>query len=265
MENWSGDKGPPFSVQTTSLKPGTHDRAAMTWGTYGSRNGVWRLLKILNENRTPSTFVANAHSMELAPKAVECMLKSGHEIAAHSYTQDALMAYLSPDEERAIIDKCIGVFKKLTGAPPKGWLSPVLAPTANTEELIAEAGFLWYGDYNHIDLPFCVNTKKGTLVGLPHSDFADHRVLRGNPRDWYDVYKDTFDYLYANEAMSYLNITLHCHFGGRPLMAAQVDRILKYIRGFHDVWLVRHDELAEWIKSNKIAEWTNEQRFFSRN
>jgi len=31
MENWSGDKGPPFSVQTTSLKPGTHDRAAMMW------------------------------------------------------------------------------------------------------------------------------------------------------------------------------------------------------------------------------------------
>ena len=25
MENWSGDKGPPFSVQTTSLRPGTHE------------------------------------------------------------------------------------------------------------------------------------------------------------------------------------------------------------------------------------------------
>ena len=87
MENWSGDKGPPFSVQTTSLKAGTHDRAAMTWGWYGSRNGVWRLLKILNENQAPSTFVANAHSMELAPDAVECMLKSGHEVAAHSYTR----------------------------------------------------------------------------------------------------------------------------------------------------------------------------------
>lgn len=265
MENWSDNKGPPFSVQTTSLKPGTHDRAAMTWGTYGSRNGVWRLLKILNENKTPATFVANAHSMKLAPKAVDCMLTSGHEIAAHSYTQDALMAYLTPDEERAIIDKCIGVFKTLTGSAPKGWLSPVLAPTAHTEELIAEAGFLWYGDYNHIDLPFCVETRKGTLVALPHSDFADHRVLRGNPRDWYDVYKDTFDYLYANEPTSYLNITLHCHFGGRPLMAAQVDRILKYIRGFKNVWLVRHDELAEWVKRNKIVEWTNEQRFFPKN
>src|SRR6202034_4552007 len=108
----------------TSLNPGPAGELRMTWGTNGSRNGVWRLLKILNENRTPATFVANAHSMEIAPDAVECILKSGHEIAGHSYTQDALMAYLKPDEERALIEKCIGVFEKLTGAPPKGWLSP---------------------------------------------------------------------------------------------------------------------------------------------
>lgn len=260
MENWSGDKGPPFSVQTTGLKPGTHDRAAMTWGHYGSRNGVWRLLKILNENKVPSTFVSNAYSMEIAPAAVEHMLKSGHEIAAHSYTQDALMAYLSPDEEKAIIGKCVDVFKKMTGAPPKGWLSPVLAPTAETERLIAEAGFLWYGDYNNIDLPFVVNTKGGPLVAFPHTDFADHRVLRANPRDWFEVYKDTFDYLYANEPNSLLNVTVHCHFGGRPLMAAQVDRILKYLRGFPGVWFARHDELAQWVMDNKIAEWTNEER-----
>jgi peptidoglycan/xylan/chitin deacetylase (PgdA/CDA1 family) len=264
MENWSGDKGPPFSVQTTALKPGTHDRAAMMWGTYGSRNGVWRLLKILNENQTAATFCANAHSMELAPAAVETMLKSGHEIAAHSYTQDALMAYLAPDEERALIAKCIDVFKRLTGAPPKGWISPVLAPTAHTEGLIAEAGLLWYGDYNNIDLPFCVQTNKGTLVALPHSDFADHRVLRASPRDWFDVYKDTFDYLYANEPTSYLNITVHCHFGGRPIMAAQIDRILKYLRGFPGVWLVRHDELAAWVKEQNLSEWTNQQRFLPR-
>jgi peptidoglycan/xylan/chitin deacetylase (PgdA/CDA1 family) len=265
MENWSGDKGPPFSVQTTGLKPGTHDRAAMTWGHYGSRNGVWRLLKILNENKVPSTFVSNAYSMEIAPAAVEHMLKTGHEIAAHSYTQDALMAYLSPDEEKAIIGKCIDVFKKLTGAPPKGWLSPVLAPTAETERLIAEAGFLWYGDYNNIDLPFVVNTKGGPLVAFPHTDFADHRVLRANPRDWFEVYKDTFDYLYANEPNSLLNVTVHCHFGGRPLMAAQVDRILKYLRGFPGVWFARHDELAQWVKDNNIAEWTNQERLGPQN
>src|ERR1700704_6630655 len=68
-ENWSDGKGPPFSVQTTALKPGTHDRAAMTWGTYGGRAGVWRLLQILDANEGPATFVAHAHSLELAPQA----------------------------------------------------------------------------------------------------------------------------------------------------------------------------------------------------
>ena len=62
-ENWSDGKGPPFSVQTTALKPGTHDRAAMTWGTYGGRAGVWRLMKILDENKVPATFVANARAL----------------------------------------------------------------------------------------------------------------------------------------------------------------------------------------------------------
>jgi peptidoglycan/xylan/chitin deacetylase (PgdA/CDA1 family) len=262
LENWSGDKGPPFSVQTTALKPGTHDRAAMTWGRYGGRAGVWRLLKILNEARCPSTFVANAHSLELAPAAAKQIVESGHEIAAHSYTQDALMAYLTPEEERAMIRKCIGVFKDIVGERPAGWLSPVLAPTAHTEGLVAEEGFLWYGDYNNIDLPFCKETPQGTVVALPHTDFADHRVLRLSTRDWFDVYKDTFDYLYATEPGAFLNITVHCHFGGRPLMAAQLHKILGYIRGFPDVWIARHDDVAKWVKAEGFAEWTNQQRFF---
>jgi allantoinase len=262
LENWSDGKGPPFSVQTTSLKPGTPDRAAMTWGTYGGRAGVWRLLKILDESKVPATFAANAHSLELNPTAAKQIVKSGHEICAHSYLQDTILAYLTRDEERAVIRKTIDVIAAVSGRPPKGWISPVLASSEHTETLVAEAGLLWYGDYNHIDLPFCVEVGGRTIVALPHSDFADHRVLRGNPRDWYEVYKDTFDYLYCNEPTAFLNITVHCHFGGRPLIAAQIDKILKYIRGFPDIWIVRHDELAQWILDGKVMEWTNGERFF---
>jgi peptidoglycan/xylan/chitin deacetylase (PgdA/CDA1 family) len=262
LENWSEGRAPPFSVQTTSLKPGTPDRAAMRWGTYGGHAGVWRLLKILNEHKAPATFVSNARSMELSPNAVQQILKSGHEIAGHSYAQDDILAYLPEDEERALIRRCVGIFKDKTGAAPKGWLSPVLAPSADTERLLIEEGFQWYGDYNNIDLPFCVTTDRGTIVAIPHTDFADHRVLRQSPRDWQDVYIDTFDYLYNNEPCAFMNLTVHCHFGGRPLMAAVVDKVLKYIRGFPDVWIVRHDDLAQWVLDNAVAEWTNEARFF---
>src|SRR5450631_2913487 len=110
-------------------------------------------MKILDENKVPATFVANARALELAPAAAKQAIKSGHEIAAHSYTQDALLAYLNPQEERALIKRCIDIHKKITGSKPRGCLSPVVSPTALTEAFMAEAGFLWYGDYNNIDLP----------------------------------------------------------------------------------------------------------------
>jgi allantoinase len=262
LENWAPGKGPPFSVQTTSLKPGVQDRAAMTWGTYGGHAGVWRLLKIFDANKVPATFCANARSLELAPAAARQIVRSGHEIAGHSYLQDTILAYLSPEEERAVIRQTRAIIEKVTGQTPVGWLSPVLASSENTERFVAEEGFLWYGDYNHVDLPFAFPIAGRSMVALPHSDFADHRVLRANPRDWYDVYKDSFDYLYNNEPMSFINVTVHCHFGGRPLIAAQIDRLLKYLRGFPDVWIVRHDELARWVVDNGITEWTNAQRFY---
>jgi peptidoglycan/xylan/chitin deacetylase (PgdA/CDA1 family) len=262
LENWADGKGPPFSVQTTALKPGTPDRAAASWGTYGGRAGVWRLLKILDRHGVKATFCANAHSLELAPEATAQMCRSGHEVAAHSYTQDTILAYLDAEEERAVINRCVDIIVRLTGAPPKGWLSPVLASTARTEELLTAAGFLWHGDCNHVDLPCCTSNRNGTIVAFPHTDFADHRVLRGNPRDWYEVYKDSFDYLHGNEPTSFLNVTVHCHFGGRPLMAAQFDRILAYLRGFPDVWFARHDEIAQFVRDHAIGEWSNRERFY---
>lgn len=262
LENWSAGSGPPFSVQTTALRPGTPDRASMTWGTYGGRAGVWRLLKILDAHRAQASFVANAHSLELNPAAARQIIRAGHEVAAHSYLQDSILAYMTPAEERAVIRRSAQIIESICGRAPSGWLSPVLASTEHTEAILAEEGFRWYGDYNHIDLPFCVDVGGRPMVAIPHTDFADHRVLRANPRDWYEVHKDTFDYLYDNEPTSFLNITVHCHFGGRPLMAAQLDAILKYIRGFQDAWIVSHDELAKFILDNEIKEWTNRERFF---
>ena len=75
-ENWSDGKGPPFSVQTTALRPGTHDRAAMTWGTYGGRAGVWRLMKILDDNKVPANLRRQCARAGTGPGSRE----TGHQI-----------------------------------------------------------------------------------------------------------------------------------------------------------------------------------------
>jgi peptidoglycan/xylan/chitin deacetylase (PgdA/CDA1 family) len=246
FEVWSDGKAPPYSPMTTSLKPGTPDLLGISWSQYGGKTGIWRFMRIFSELEIAATVCLNARCAEVFSKAVKELQHRGHEIAGHSYTQDLILPYLSLEQETEVIQRCLGIIEGAVGTRPVGWFSPVAAPTTQTAALLAETGFLWHGDYNDSDLPYVLETGKGKLVAIPHSDFTDNRTLRSSPRDFYNVYKDTFDYLYRYEAPSLINLTVHAHFGGRPLMAAMLHELLKYMRGYPDVWFARHDEIARW-------------------
>jgi peptidoglycan/xylan/chitin deacetylase (PgdA/CDA1 family) len=247
FEVWSEGEAPPYSPMTTSLKRGTPDLLGISWSEYGGKTGIWRLLRILEETEIKATVCLNAKGAELFPEAVKQAHRGGHEIAAHSYTQDLVLPYLSAAEEREVIGRCKRIIADSVGVAPIGWFSPVAASTLNTAPFLAEEGFIWHGDYNDTDLPYVLNTAHGRLVALAHSDFTDNRTLRSSPRDFYNVYKDTFDYLYRHETPALLNLTMHCHFGGRPMMSAMLYELLHYMKGFPDVWFARHDEVARWV------------------
>ena len=97
---------------------------------------------------------------------------------------------------------------------------------------------------------------------MPNSDFTDNRVLRSSPMGLFDVYKNTFDYLYQNEPMSLLGLTLHCHFGGRPMIIAVFEQIVRYLKGFPDVWFARHEELGRWALESDTPDHPYRNRFF---
>jgi peptidoglycan/xylan/chitin deacetylase (PgdA/CDA1 family) len=247
FEVWSDGKAPPYSPMTTALKPGTPDLLGISWSQYGGKTGIWRLKRIMDECSVVGTVCLNAKAAELYPEAVKELFAGGHEIAAHSYTQDLVLPYLTAQEEKSVIQKCSQIIEGVVGTRPVGWFSPVAAPTPHTAKLLAEEGYLWHGDYNDTDLPYILGKPEQKLVAIAHSDFTDNRTLRSSPRDFYNVYKDTFDFLYRYEAPSLLNLTVHAHFGGRPLMSAMFLELLRYMKAFYDVWFARHDEIARWV------------------
>ena len=53
------------------------------------------------------------------------------------------------------------------------------------------------------------------------------------------------------------------HVGGRPLVSALLNKLLRYFSQFPDVWFARHRELAQWALDQKSDEITYAQRFFS--
>lgn len=261
MENWSEGKAPPYSPMTSPPKPGAPDRAGIQWSSYGGRSGIARLVRITKRHGMSGTVCINARSAELFPDTVKHIVKAGFEIGGHNYAQDEVLSGLNESEEHHIIRKSLGILEETCGTRPCGWLSSTLATTERTADLLAEERMLWHGDYNYLDLPCRVRTKAGTLVAIPHSDFADNRVLRAAPYDWYQCHKDMFDFLYRDEPQSLLNITMHGNFGGRPLVAAMLDKILWYIKGHPDVWVPRHDELAHWVNERQIDEISYLDRF----
>jgi len=246
-ESWPEGKGPPYGPMASALKEGTLDLQSIAWANYGGRTGVWRLIRMFEKFGIQATFAANAVSIERFPEAAKELVRQGHEIAGHSYTQNVFMPYLSEAEEQALIRKCAGIIESVSGFKPVGWASPRMTPTVHTARFLAEDGYLWHGDYHDTDLPHVVIEAGKKLVAIPHSDFTDNRVMRGSPKDFYDVYKDTFDYLYNNEPQSVLNLTLHTHFGARPPIAAMLHAILKYYQSFDGVWFPRHDEMARHV------------------
>ena len=258
MENWSEGTAPPYSPMTSPPKPGVPDRAGIQWSSYAGRAGIARLIQVARRHGMSGTVCINARSAELFPDTVKHILAAGFEVAGHNYAQDEVLPGLDEAQEQALIARCLGILEQIGGVRPSGWLSTTIATTERTADLLARQGLLWHGDYNYLDLPCRVPTaikdrgKPRTLVAIPHSDYADNRVLRGAPDDWLRCHTDLFDYLYANEPQSFLNITMHGNFGGRPLMAAMLDRLLKHIKGHPGVWVPRHDELAHWVNQHKI-------------
>jgi peptidoglycan/xylan/chitin deacetylase (PgdA/CDA1 family) len=262
FETWPEGKWPPYSAQRWQPKSGVIDRQSVTWGQYAGKTGIWRILRILAEHGVPATFCTNARSVEVYPEATAQVVRLGHDFAAHGYTQDEHLADMTPEQEHATIKRCIEVLEQNTGQRPQGWLSPILAWTAHTDQFLAQEKMLWHGDANYIDLPCRVHTKHGAIAHIPHSDYTDNRVLWLSPQDYHSVYKDTFDYLYAREPLSLLVMTVHCHFGGRPLMSAMLDKLLRYFAQHTDVWFARHNELAQWALEGDADQITNAQRFF---
>jgi hypothetical protein len=62
--------------------------------------------------------------------------------------------------------------------------------------------------------------------------------------------------------MSMLVLTLHCHFGGRPMITSVFEEVVHYFKQQPDVWFARHEELARWALDQNVEEHNYQSRYF---
>ena len=127
---------------------------------YGSRVGVWRILKEFQRRNLPLTVFAVATALQRHPDLTAEFQRLGHEIACHGLKWIHYQN-MDIDTEREHMREAVKIFQELTGEHPLGWYTG--RDSSNTRSLVVEhGGFLYDSDNYGDDLPFW------TQVDLPN-------------------------------------------------------------------------------------------------
>jgi allantoinase len=226
---------------------------------YGSRVGVWRLLRIFERRALPLTIFGVAMALERNPEAAAAMVDLGHEIACHGWRWISYQAVDEPTE-REHIARAVQSIEKLTGQRPLGWYTGRDSP--NTRRLVVEhGGFLYDADSYADDLPYWADVGGRNHLVVPYTlDCNDMRFSTASGfatgEDFYAHLRDSFETLYreGEHAPRMMSVGLHCRLAGRPGRSAALERFLDHVQRHEDVWLCRRVDIARhWIAHHPAA------------
>ena len=225
---------------------------------YGSRVGVWRILREFEKRGLPLTVFGVGMALQRHPELTAAFVELGHEIACHGWRW---ISYQNLDEatEREHMRLGLDAIEKLTGKRPLGWYTGRDSP--QTRRLVADDGGLLYdSDYYGDDLPFWMKVKRsdGTVVPrlvVPYTlDTNDMRFALpqgfAQADDFYIYLRDSFDALYAEgdpngeNAPKMMSIGMHCRLLGRPGRLVALQRFLDHVAKHDKVWVCRRIDIA---------------------
>jgi putative urate catabolism protein len=259
-----GDAGSEQFLSEMANPPAYADRHLSMEGIYeyGSRAGVWRLLREFEQRGLPLTVFGVGMALQRHPELTAAFQQLGHEIACHGWRW---ISYQGVDEatEREHMRLGMQAIQDLTGERPLGWYTGRDSP--QTRRLVADfGGFEYDSDYYGDDLPFWMKVRKTDGAVVPHLvvpytlDTNDMRF--GLPQgfsqgdDFFSYLRDSFDVLYAEGDPAGLNrpkmlsIGMHCRLLGRPGRIRALQRFLDHVQQHEHVWICRRIDIARHWK-----------------
>ena len=262
-----GDAGSEQFLSEMFNPPSFPDRHLSMEGIYeyGSRAGVWRILREFEKRKLPLTVFGISMALQRHPEVTQAFIDLGHEIACHGWRWINYQT-IGEATERAHMQKGIEIIARLTQTTHgnsihgAGWYTGRDSP--NTHRLVADhGGFEYDSDYYGDDLPFWMQVKKSNGEVVPQlivpytMDCNDMRFALpqgfSQGEDFFTYLRDSFDALYAEgaEAPKMMSIGMHCRLLGKPGRIVALQKFLDHIEKHDKVWVCRRVDIARhWKK-----------------
>ena len=224
---------------------------------YGSRVGVWRILRLFREFEIPITVFAVAIAIARNQELADYLVDESYDICAHGLRWIDYQ-FIDEKTEREHMKNCISLLTDFLGKRPLGWYTGRNSP--NTRKLvIEEGGFLYDSDSYDDDLPYWVQGKseKERHLVIPYTlDVNDMRFATpqgfNSGDQFYNYLKDSFDALYLEGEThpKMMSIGMHARILGRPGRIMAMRKFLAYVRTFDDVWFCTRKQIADHWHEN---------------
>ncbi|KIH88718.1 hypothetical protein SPBR_07655 [Sporothrix brasiliensis 5110] len=216
---------------------------------YGTRVGVWRLLRIFAQHNAPFSIFLSSEAL-LASPALAAHLRAGHadcDVVSRG-TRSISRLGLTEAMERADLRASVDQTLALTGQ----------RITENTRRVMTEEGLAYGSATTNDDRPYYADVAERPMLVLPYAvDTNDARFWRGQSgpgytgsTDFFDYLRDAFDVLYveSDESATLMLVGLHARIM-RPGRVASIVRFLAYVGQKEGVWIAKHNDIAAHFAS----------------
>lgn len=248
--------------ETNELRDGGKSIGRLSWGQYGNRVCVPRILKILRKYDVKATFYVPAVVALTYPDEQGQIIADSHEIGIHGWIHE-LNSVLPREAERDLMLRSADTLERVTGVRPVGLRTPSWDFSPNTLSIEMEMG-LSYDSSLMADEDCYELLLDGTPTGIVELPvewvrddavyFMMHRFqsLRPYtpPADVFDIFRREFDGAYEEGGI--FQLTMHPHFTGYRSRVWILEELIRYARAKGQVWFATHAEVTTWVKHHAV-------------
>jgi peptidoglycan/xylan/chitin deacetylase (PgdA/CDA1 family) len=264
-DSWPGGKRCAVALSfdsdhdTNELRDGGKSIGRLSWGQYGNRVGVPRILELLKRTQIPATFFVPAVSALLYPDEQRRVIAEGHEIGLHGWIHEVNSA-LPEKDERELHLRSSDTLTQITGVRPVGMRTPSWDFSPATLKIQREMGLLYDSSLMADNDPYELEEhgERTGIVELPVEWIRDDAVyfninrfasLRPYtaPTTVLDIFRREFDAAY--EEGSLFLLTMHPHVIGYRSRMFILEELIRHMQALPDVWFATHRDVALHAKA----------------
>lgn len=224
---------------------------------FGPRQGIWRILAMLDRLQLPATFYVPGAVVEAHPAAVESIISAGHEVGLHGYMHERLDS-LTTEEAGKALDRSIQVLSGAGAREPFGYRSPSWEMTPQAWAQLREAGIYYDSSLMGYDHPYWLDGLVEVPVQWQMDDAIFYRYVNGSPRPPVPasvVMDDWGSEIAAIAGFGGLAmLTVHPWLSGRAGRLTAFEGMLRNAMEVEGVWWATAAQVADHHRAHHSAE-----------